>query len=149
MQDAVTLVSGRNTESDGVLSRRIYEHLDDFPPCSTCCVLFSLLGVKWRLLSNSCAQRFWVRNASPLWCGSGARFVSQCTPPSSLLQQLVSADGATIESVVRALLDLHETQSAASAGETGGGGSFEVAASTSSSATGSILSEQLQVALSC
>lgn len=37
-----------------------------------------------------------------LWCGSGARFVSQCTPPSSLLQQLVSADGATIESVVRA-----------------------------------------------
>eukprot|EP00962_Isochrysis_galbana_P057670 scaffold30134_cov118-Isochrysis_galbana.AAC.1 len=38
-----------------------------------------------------------------------------------LLQQLVSSEGATVESVVRTLLNLHKTQTASTSGGSGGG----------------------------
>eukprot|EP00962_Isochrysis_galbana_P024713 scaffold7583_cov118-Isochrysis_galbana.AAC.19 len=64
-----------------------------------------------------------------------------------LLQQLVSSDGATNESVVRTLLNLHETQTASTSGGSGGGDVTDSAVAPAV-AGGGLLNAQIQVAFS-
>eukprot|EP00962_Isochrysis_galbana_P004696 scaffold1294_cov126-Isochrysis_galbana.AAC.1 len=145
MQDAVTLVSGRGTESDSVLSRRIYENLSSFTALSCFRPLLSAWGQMASAFEQLSSKLVGARRISHYV--AAVELDTYLCARLPLLQQLVSSEGATVESVVRTLLNLHETQTASTSGGSGGGDVTDSAVAPAV-AGGGLLNAQIQVALS-
>lgn len=147
LQDSFTIISGNKSEIEHIYARRIFDNLSSFPALVLFAPLVPAVGQMSSAFDQLSVKLLGSRRVSPYSAAVELDAHLQARLP--LLQQLVGTDGATLESVVQALLDLHKVQTAVSAGgDAAAGGPTALAGAARASSGGGILSEQIQVALS-